>query len=105
MASMAAYLDTASLAGAAADQKDVSCPEGVPDIDPLIIVATCRRGDNPAQEPCQCSSHKCSTALIRKAPSIGAVTVVLDQCSRPFDSKAQNPEKPVQCTDCRLPAL
>lgn len=49
VAGMATFLDTASLAGAAADQKDVSCPVNVPDLDPLIIEATCRRGDLQAR--------------------------------------------------------
>lgn len=43
---MAAHLDTASVAGAAADQKDVPCPAGVPCIDTTIVKAACRTGDD-----------------------------------------------------------
>ena len=43
VAHMAAYLDTATLAGAAA--RDVPRPATAPDIDTLIVEATCRRGE------------------------------------------------------------
>ena len=43
---MAAYLDTASLADAAADQEDAPCPAGVPDIDTSIVRTVCRTGNH-----------------------------------------------------------
>ena len=43
VARMAAYLDTASLAGTAA--RDAPRPDTAPDLDTLIVEATCRRGE------------------------------------------------------------
>ena len=44
VAHMAAYLDPATLAGAAA--RDVPRPARAPDLDTLIVEATCRRGES-----------------------------------------------------------
>ena len=47
VARMAAYLDAAPLASAASTgRRDVPRPATAPDIDTLIVEATCRRGES-----------------------------------------------------------